>query len=529
MKKNNSVLVMCFFISVMGVNAQTLYDANRMMRQDLNGTSRFVGMGGAMGALGGDISTMGVNPAGIGIYRSNDIMLSFGFNRSNSESKYPGNVMKDGRTTGSFDNAGFVYSNKIGNKTALRYVNFGFNYHKIKSFNKRMVMGGEYDAIGVSQTSQMALQANGLEPSAFNNNNRPWEKYDIGWLSILGYKSALINPTKDDETLYSGFPSLTNPYGDFWSTESGGINAYDFNMSFNVEDRFYFGFTLGAYDVDYSRHTFYREGFDYTPETGDRSFYTKEDWQGTSGAGVDFKIGAIIRPIANSPLRIGLAVHTPTLYNLTDVVRSIVMSDLDLNLDGKVTKDEQFIVDTRDANGGDIIDYTIVTPWKYNVSLGYTIGSNLALGAEYEYSNYSTAKIKDYDGALMGEGDGVFTKSFMKGVHTFRVGAEFKPISQFAVRVGYNHITPSITNDSYKVIPYEGPNSVRTDTEYANTKSMNNYTVGMGYRGRIFYADIAYQLMSYKEDFYPFDNIDLAATKMKNDRHQLMMTLGVRF
>ena len=97
------------------------------------------------------------------------------------------------------------------------------------------------------------------------------------------------------------------------------------------------------------------------------------------------------------------------------------------------------------------------------------------------------------------------------------------------MRVGYNHITPSITNDSYKVIPYEGPNSVRTDTEYANTKSMNNYTVGMGYRGRIFYADIAYQLMSYKEDFYPFDNIDLAATKMKKDRHQLMMTLGVRF
>ena len=60
------------------------------------------------------------------------------------------------------------------------------------------------------------------------------------------------------------------------------------------------------------------------------------------------------------------------------------MSDLDLNLDGKVTKDEQFIVDTRDANGGDVIDYTIVTPWKYNVSLGYTIGSNLALGAEYD-------------------------------------------------------------------------------------------------------------------------------------------------
>lgn len=58
--------------------AQTIYDGAKLTGKDLNGTARFVGMGGAMGALGGDISTMGTNPAGIGLYRSNDVMTSFG-------------------------------------------------------------------------------------------------------------------------------------------------------------------------------------------------------------------------------------------------------------------------------------------------------------------------------------------------------------------------------------------------------------------------------------------------------------------
>lgn len=519
MRKIGIIAALCLMVASTGLRAQTLYDANRLMQTDLNGTARFVGMGGAMGALGGDISTMGTNPAGIGIYRSNDAMVSFGFNRANSESQFSGNTMKDGRTAGSFDNAGFVYSTKIGNKTTLRYVNFGFNYHKMKSFNKRMVMGGEYTS-GASQTDQMAHQADGLLPIDFKD---PWNKYDIGWLSILGWESYLIYQDENDEKKYHGFPSESLPYGDYRSTETGGLHSYDFNLSLNVKDRVYIGFTLGVYDVDYSRSTWYREGFDYTPETGDRSFYVKEDYLGTTGTGVDFKFGLIARPFEDLPLRIGAAVHTPTLFNLKDRVSSQVFSDIS-DLKGNV---DQYDVYTPDD--GSITEYSIVTPWKYNVSLGYTVGSNLALGAEYEYSNYSTAKIKDYDGAKLGEGDGVFTKQFMEGVHTFRVGAEFKPVPQFAVRAGYNHVTPSIKSDSYKIIPYEGPNSIRTDTEYANPRSINRYTIGMGYRGAMFYADLTYQYQGYKEDFYPFDNIDLSATKVKNERHQLLMTLGVRF
>lgn len=168
------------------MSAQTVYDAAKITNKDLNGTARFVGMGGAMGALGGDISTIGTNPAGIGVYRSNDAMVSFGFSSYGTESNYVGNKMNSDKMRASFDNAGFVLSSKIGNATALRYVNFGFNYHKAKSFYKNMSMGGNLG--DYTQTDYMAAQAGGIKDWSGDIYTDP----EVGWLSALGYDGYLI-------------------------------------------------------------------------------------------------------------------------------------------------------------------------------------------------------------------------------------------------------------------------------------------------------------------------------------------------
>ena len=133
--KNRVLLILSLASCVLGVNAQTQYEAARFSENELNGTARFVGMGGAMGALGADISVIGTNPAGIGLYRSHDVSTSFGFNATKTASEFGGTQMKDKNLRASFDQIGFVYSNKIGNRTTLRYVNFGFNYHKSKNFH----------------------------------------------------------------------------------------------------------------------------------------------------------------------------------------------------------------------------------------------------------------------------------------------------------------------------------------------------------------------------------------------------------
>lgn len=542
------------------INAQTVYDAAKITDKDLNGTARFVGMGGAMGALGGDISTIGTNPAGIGIYRSNDATVSFGLSAFGTEGNYMGNQTSLDKKRASFDNVGIVLSSKIGNATTLRYVNFGFNYHKAKSFYKNMSMNGNLGEY--TQTDYMAAQAYGIKEWGGDIYNDS----EVGWLSALGYDSYLITDLISHNG-FGGVPSGYVPYmkdgvhvkningdlmyitpgeygGMFWngnadfrSEERGGIDQYDFNLSLNISDRVYLGVTIGAYAVDYSKYTFYDEDY------GDGQGYNLQSWNKIHGSGFDMKFGVIARPFEYSPLRIGLAIHTPTFYNLdykTNArVESDVLNDLAIPNESGIESGAigRYDVDTYDILDGDMVrPFQLQTPWTYNVSLGYTVGTSWALGAEYEYQDYSSMKFRDEDGYSDTFGYENSTASMMKGVHTLRLGAEYKVIPQFALRAGYNYTSAIFNNDAYKDLPY---NSIQTDTDFANTKALSNYTLGIGYRGSIFYADLAYKFSSYKEDFYPFINAyeeskgwvigSPEATKVKNTRSQVSLTLGFRF
>lgn len=532
MKKLKLMIVMAgALVGTATLNAQSLYDTNRLMGSDLNGTARFVGMGGAMGALGGDISTMGTNPAGIGIYRGNDAMVSFGFSNLGSKSAFGNSTTNVDKFRGSFDNAGFVFASKIGNQTALRFVNFGFNYHKVKSFDKNMAMSGVF---GASQTEEFAnlLNDNSAAYGGFMTPDMLMDKGaytdpEIPWLGALAYESNLVRAVKDadgSEYYLPYFLPDNKVNGMYSSKESGGLHEYDFNVAFNFYDRFYVGATVGVYSVDYTRNSTYSEGFIHPDGQSEGGYQLRNNYR-LDGSGVDFKVGFILRPFENSPLRIGGAIHTPTYYNL----REYQMAFLDYDTFSE--EEDKFIAGTafpQNSNGGEMesdTEYNMVTPWKFNLSLGYTIGKNVALGAEYEYSDYSAAKVKYDDGVTNDfETDGV--KAYLKGVNTLRLGAEIKLAPEFAFRVGYNHITASIDTDAYKALSL---NSVRTDTEYSNGKAVNNYTLGFGYRGSMFYADMAYQYNTYKEDFYAFNVETLPATQITNNNHKVVFTLGMRF
>lgn len=558
MKKTTIILLATCM--TMGMNAQSIYDAANIARKDLNGTARFVGMGGAMSALGGDISTIGTNPAGIGIYRSNDAMLTFGYFGTNTESNYGGNVFGASKNRWSFDNAGFVLSSKVGNVTALRYVNFAFNYHKSKSFYKNMSMEGlmgmaqmgDGTLVPVSQARYMAQQASNAQAYLYRDTGEQfnfdapaiYDDPDAGWLGAIGYQGWLM-----DE--YGGSPYYYLPivpseaYGYFYSRERGGIDQYDFNVAFNVNDRFYFGMTLGVYDVDYSKYSLWDESYD-TNEG-----YSLESFNSIHGAGVDLKLGTIIRPFAESSFRIGFSLHTPIFYSLTYTTGALLTSNvLMTNNDTQEEYMDRITVDTYNKLGGRDMDrdFNLQTPWLVNASLGYTIGSNLALGAEYEYEDYSTMKFKYPDGGGEMWHETGEARAYLKGVHTVRVGAEFRPVSPFAIRAGYNYSTAAYDDLAIKYLP---DNSINTDTDYANDKEMHNITLGIGYRWSSFYADLSYQLQTYKSDFYPFFNefsndaefdytvdpadygnstlVTLQPTKVTNKRSQVLLTLGFRF
>lgn len=543
--KKIMIATACALLTVAGTHAQTVYDAAKLADKDLSGTARFVGMGGAMGALGGDISTISTNPAGIGIYRSNDVMTSFSFSAYGAESKYLGGTFNTDKNRFAYDNIGVVFAAKVGNQTPLRYVNFGFNYKRSKSFYKNMSMSG----LMGSFEGQLLSQANFMAQQATSASRYVWDQFQehldyganaiykddaAGWLGAMGVQGERLGTDKTSEkwNTYHPILPLDAESADilFDSKERGGINQYDFNVAFNISDRVYFGVTIGAYDVDYSKSSGYDEGYvNGNGKFNEDEGYLLESNNRIKGSGFDVKFGLIARPFESSPLRVGLAVHSPIFYNLTYKTNAMMFSDF-LN---DVGEKKNVAVDTYAAlNNTDMaFEYKLQTPWTYNVSLGYTVGKSLAFGAEYEYEDYSTMKFFDMDGYDK-EWETEEAKLTMQGQHTFRIGAEYKVIPQFAMRLGYNYISASFKDDAIKALP---SNSVLTDTDFANVKSRNNYTLGVGYRGSLFYADLAYQFSTYKEDFYPFYNdinsyiVTPEATKVTNTRSQVLFTLGLRF
>lgn len=543
MKRINIFVVLT--MSVSALFAQTQYDAARIANTELNGTARFVGMGGAMGALGADISDIGTNPAGIALFRSHNVSTSFGFNKNMTSSTFNGTKVSDSRTKASYDQVGFVYSNKIGNKTNLRYLNFGFNYHKAANFNRQFSSKGALNGSSLSwQMADMMLGAGYGSQESFDevlDAENPYTSeyfYGTPFLGMMGARTGLIDGFTDEDGFY--MLGCNGDMGEYYSREEGGINQYDFNMSFNVKDRYYFGVTLGIYDVNYNRYSSYSETL-LDKNENDNGNFTLNNWFSTNGTGYDLKFGFIARPFEYSPFRVGFAIHTPVWYMLTDRYTSTLDTDV-FDMPEPYTENlSQYL------NPDYVWDYRMRTPWKFNVNMGTTFSGVLAVGAEYEYSDYSYISYKDYNGYDLSSSN-VATDKYLKGVHTLKLGMEAVLTPSFSFRAGYNYVTSAFKDGSARYIPnvetlqdkYIWFDETRTDPEYHNIKARNTITLGFGYSGRVVYADVAYKYDFYKSDFFMFDDYKFAtdgvtvvdrnnSALVDHNRHQVLFTVGCRF
>lgn len=501
-----------FFASAFGiaVYAQDIYKVENFSGSDLNGTARFVGMGGAMNALGADISTMGSNPAGIGMFRKSDASLTASIlTQSNAEK------MDDiGKTRASFDQAGFVFSTRT-NGAHLKYMNFGFNYQKRRNMKNFIGLYG----IGMnnqSQTIQMADLANYY--MVWDDGTGEF----VSPIAEVGYRTGAIGLNDPKKPYDRDSNPIMGYYGseyDFSRVQYGGIHQYDFNMSFNFDDRWYAGLTVGAYSVNMNSYTYYRELWPMD-SGGGADYYMVNDEQ-IRGTGFDIKFGFIGRPIEDSPFRFGIAISTPTWFNLTG--NNIVQMDAPY-LEGGVIKGKQDEVRTGD------FDYRITTPWRFNVSLATTIGRNFAIDAEYEYMDYKGASVRypnsdtyNYNWRSTTWGTTYMDRPldsemdrYMNGVHTMRIGAEARLTKGLFARVGYNYVSSPMKKDAIKNM-YIGQDTPEGDsesiinttgTEYVNLSAINRVTAGLGYHGNHFYADLAFQYQAQKGDVYPFHNFD---------------------
>lgn len=512
------IFITAALLNMFCASAQDIYTMESVTSEDLNGTARFIGMGGAMSALGADISTMGTNPAGIGLYRSADVATSLSLNALAEGQKFD----EHGKTRMSYDQAGIVYPIKMGNGS-MRFFNVGFNYHKRKNF-KSLISADQNLSNGASQTWEMA------DVSSYWGDEERWTP-----LAVAGYQTYLFdkaggNPDESGYEKYNVYNGVNNSYRK-WVT--GGIQQYDFNMSTNISDRYYFGITMGVYNVDVDSYSGYMEnlaGVDGSPVGS----YTLTNARSLSGNGIDFKFGTIIYPIEGSSFRVGLSFSTPVWYSLTANCTSQIYSTIG-------GKKYDIRTEVRDH------DFNIRTPWKFNISAGGTIGNFLALDAEYEYSDYSSASLS-YDDSYDEWGwGGNQTKDrelnreaskYLKGVSTVRLGAEAKLDYGLSLRLGYNYVsTPIKSNALQNQFINSASIDYNTSTNYVNLGDINRYTVGLGYKAKHFYTDFAWQYQQQSGDFYAFttqrgnpsETNEAPCTKLKLDRSQFLLTLGYKF
>lgn len=305
MRKNWILGIMC--LATYTAAAQETYENAQLATEDLNGTARYIGMGGAMEALGADISTMSTNPAGIGLFRKSWAGVSGGVTFQKGTGEYSPSVVnsvgsfKDNVTNADFNQLGFVYSTQCGQQS---WFNLGLNYHKSRNFN--MISNALNTLDGLSSVNYMTA----ARLAAYGE----YSMADVvNWAVINENLSTEVTPAGEEPYWDYGSRSANAYFGT--NKNEGYISEFDVNFSGNFNNRVFLGLSIGLKDVHYNGTTFYDESLvDANGNYGGE--YNFADYREITGTGLNIKFGIIFRPVEESPFRIGAYIHTPTWYDL---------------------------------------------------------------------------------------------------------------------------------------------------------------------------------------------------------------------
>lgn len=494
-------------------------DALRYSTNELTGTARSVAMGGAFGALGGDISGIAINPAGIGVYKSSEVVATMNFRNSRTETSLNSGTADKSKFSFSFDNMAFVGNVPTYNDD-VPLVNSGFTYNRLKNFDRSYSMrsAGSVSSHG-SLTDIMAQDANGYSErdlEHYNFNGIPYES----WLGVLGYNSWLINPNgaaSYESLLAPGVPFENNV---LQVEEKGYIHSYDFNAGTTISNIVSLGLSIAVTDIDYRISSFYDESL----TAADDGFSLYNSLR-TEGSGIQVKVGAILKPV--NELRIGVAYHSPTWYRMTNYFSSAI----DHNISGLVSdpayKAEYVSSQTNTR------DYDFTTPSKWTFSLAGVIGQVAILSLDYELTNYNSMSFAEPDepnGNIYDSDRNQEIKEDFKNSSAVRAGAELRITPQFSARAGYAWMgspVKSVLRDG----SYSGehtPAMAGPIAHFTLPKDAHHFTWGLGYKFTPqIYGDIAFVIKNQDSDLYAFGGAQRAT--FKNNTVSGLLTLGYKF
>lgn len=509
--------------------AQGATDVFKMSQQDLRGTARFMSMGGAFGALGGDLTVLGQNPGGIGIYRSSDLGFTLDIDAQSAKA----GDQTTNQVKLNCNNVGYVGVMKL-DSDVMPNINWGVSYSRPVSFNRHF--SGRVNNIGSSLSDYVGgyTTAEGWSESDLGMGQSSYNAYydsSAPWMSILAYNSYLINPNNGKFAGLSG--NNTTGYAQYEMEENGGVDEFNLTWGGNISNIVYWGMGFGITSVDYKSYTYYGENLNnaniaeakdsqFTGEmTAGNASYGIVNTLRTTGSGWNFKMGVIVKPI--NEFRIGLAFHTPTYYSLKDESSTYASAEFE----ALSSSANNYSVENETPYSE--VWYKIRTPWRYIASAAAVLGGQGIISFDYERQAYDGIEYLS-DNGVVDLDTKANIKSYYKGVDIFRIGAEYRVTPQFSVRAGYSYQTSPVKDNAYN--GREEVFTASTQPSYTFDKSTQYITCGLGYRYKKFYADLAY-VHKHKTGVYnAFSQgvgYDAPSATLTDNSNRIVLSLGVRF
>lgn len=495
MKKIIALLLAVF--SVGSIVAQGVSDAVRFSLNDLGGTARFSALSGAFGALGGDFSSINVNPAGSAVFSNNQVGFTLNNFSIKNKSNYFGVLNDASNSNFNISQAGGVLVFTDANtKNDWKKIAFAVNYENINNFENSLYASGinptnsidKYFLSYANENIEGEIYLKTLQNSYYENLKYPVQQ------AFLGYNGYIINPIDESNpNIYkyvSNVPSGGNYYQENYLESTGYNGKLNLNFAAQYKDQLYVGINLNSHFTDYRHSTSFYESNNNSPDSGVRNLRFNNDLH-TYGDGFSFQLGTIAK--ITKEFRLGLAYDSPTWYRLNDELRQ-TLSSRGFNYGNPAnpgltttTVDSDFVIVYE--------PYNLRTPGKWTGSLAYIFGKSGLISVDYALKDYSNTKFTPKNEFKNTNSD---LSNLLTTAGELRIGAEYR-IKQWSLRGGFRN----------------------EQSPYKNGKTIGDLTgmsTGIGYNFGNTKLDLAYSASSRESQnqFFSQGFTDSASVKTKN-------------
>jgi len=482
-----------------------------------NGSARNIATGGVMGSLGGDITANHVNPAGLGLFKTSEFVMSPGMNFNNNTFKYRGSDSSNSKNNMLYGTSGFVLGSSNARKSKWTSNAIAISINQVANYNNRVSFKGFNNMSSFSEQYLEELTRDLADSNAALSN------YIFG--SSLAFRTFLIDTSNNAQGRFDGYQSMvpisTGVNQSYDANTNGGYHELALGLAGNMEDKMYVGGSLTIPIINYNRELTYTEK-DATnnPNNQFESFTFQESFS-SRGIGMGLKLGTIYKP--TEFWRVGVAFHTPQIIGFKDEVRASMIANTESYARTRSANSNEL----NSGNAGESV-YTLITPWRATASASYvfrevkdTRKQRAFLSGDIEYVNYKSSRFSEADQSEMG-GLSIAGKSYYQQVNdaikeTYR--------GNFNIKLGGEikfHTVMFRLGGAYYGSPY-------ADKELDASRMLA--TGGIGYRDHGIFIDLSYAHVMNKDVQFAYRLNDKPNTfaAQTGSRGTVMLTFGIKF